>query len=285
MSEAPVVAHAASAQAASAHAASEHPATEPGPSAVDASRPAGGAERPSGRDATGDPVPPGALASSRLARIKDRLRRFAHAALDPTVRVMLRIGIRADHLTLIGLSLSAAAGLAFFDGHSRLGALLLALAGVCDILDGQLARAAGGETKFGAFFDSTLDRLSEALVLLGILGFCLRNLVALVFDSMSVVEQTTMGLAPWTWAVVGMTAMLALTGSFLVSYTRARAEGLGLECKVGWFERPERLLLLILAGALKAFSAMSGALLILALFSFITAAQRVAHVYRITRTR
>ncbi len=276
MSEAPVAAHAAS-----AHAAAEHPASEPGASAESA----GSAERMSARGAGGNPVPRGALPSGRLSRIKDALRRFAHSALDPTVRVMLRIGIGANHLTLIGLSLSAAAGLAFFDGHSRLGALLLALSGVCDILDGQLARAAGGETRFGAFFDSTLDRLSEALVLLGILGFCLRNLVALVFDSMSVVEQTTMGLAPWTWAVVGMTAMLALTGSFLVSYTRARAEGLGLECKVGWFERPERLLLLILAGALKAFSAMSGALLVLALFSFITAAQRVAHVYRITRTR
>jgi CDP-diacylglycerol--glycerol-3-phosphate 3-phosphatidyltransferase len=282
MSEAPVAAHPVSASAASAQAASEHPASEP---SVPAAEAAARAERASARGAGGDPAPPGALRTGRLSRIKEALRRFAHAALDPAVRGMLRIGLRANHVTLIGLSLSAAAGLAFFDGHSRLGALLLALAGVCDILDGQLARAAGGETRFGAFFDSTLDRLSEALVLLGILGFCLRNLVWLVFDSMSVVEQTTLGLDPWTWAVVGMTAMLALTGSFLVSYTRARAEGLGLECKVGWFERPERLLLLILAGALKAFSAMSGALLILALFSFITAAQRVAHVYRITRTR
>jgi CDP-diacylglycerol--glycerol-3-phosphate 3-phosphatidyltransferase len=219
-----------------------------------------------------------------LGRLKERLRVVAHRALDPIVRGLVRAGVSANHLTLLGLGFSVAAALAFFDGHSRLGALVLSLAGICDILDGQVARASGGETRFGAFFDSTLDRLSEALVLIGILGFCLRNLMALVFDSSRVVEQVSVGLFPITWAVVGLTAMLALTGSFLVSYTRARAEGLGLECKVGWFERPERLVLLILAGALQVFWAMSGALLVLALLSFVTAAQRVAHVYRLTRT-
>jgi CDP-diacylglycerol--glycerol-3-phosphate 3-phosphatidyltransferase len=232
-------------------------------------------ERPS----AAAPRRPGAL-----GRLKERLRVVAHRALDPIVRGLVRVGVSANHLTLLGLGFSVAAALAFFDGHSRLGALILSLAGICDILDGQVARASGGETRFGAFFDSTLDRLSEALVLIGILGFCLRNLMALVFDSSRVVEQVSVGLFPITWAVVGLTAMLALTGSFLVSYTRARAEGLGLECKVGWFERPERLVLLILAGALQVFWAMSGALLVLALLSFVTAAQRVAHVYRLTRT-
>ena len=220
-----------------------------------------------------------------LTRLKERLRTLAHALLDPLVSAAIRIGLTANGLTVLGLGLSAGAGLAFFDGHSRLGALLLLVAGLCDILDGQVARRSGGETRFGAFFDSTLDRLSEALVLLGILGFCFRNLAALVLDPARVVEQAEAGLYPATWAVVGVTAMLALTGSFLVSYTRARAEGLGLECKVGWFERPERLTLLILAGAAKVFWAMSGALLLLALFSFVTAAQRVAYVWKLTRTR
>ena len=218
-----------------------------------------------------------------LARLKDALRSGAHAALDPFVRLLVRIGFTANGLTLIGLALSAAAGFAFYDGHARLAALLLAISGLCDILDGQVARMSGGETRFGAFFDSTLDRLSEALVLTGLLGFCLRNLVALVLDPARALAQTDAGLDPVTWLAVGLTAMLALTGSFLVSYTRARAEGLGLECKVGWFERPERLVLLIVAGAIQWFSAISIALLILALFSFITAAQRVAHVWKLTR--
>jgi CDP-diacylglycerol--glycerol-3-phosphate 3-phosphatidyltransferase len=219
-----------------------------------------------------------------LTRIKDALRTTAHAVLDPVVALLMRMGFTANGLTLIGLTLSLAAGFAFFDGHSRLAALLLAVAGLCDILDGQVARRSGGETRFGAFFDSTLDRLSEALVLLGILGFCLRNLVALVLDPARAMAQTDAGLDPVTWAMVGVTAMLALTGSFLVSYTRARAEGLGLDCRVGWFERPERLVLLIVAGAIQWFSAISWALLLLALFSFITAAQRVAHVWKLTRS-
>jgi CDP-diacylglycerol--glycerol-3-phosphate 3-phosphatidyltransferase len=233
----------------------------------------------SGQDAI---APPGS-GMGPLARLKDRLRSLAHALLEPLVRVSLRLGLTANHLTVLGLGFSLAAGMAFFDGQSRLGALLLLGAGLCDILDGQVARRTGGETRFGAFFDSTLDRLSEAAVLIGILGFCLRNLVALVFDPPRVLEQANAGLFPATWAVVGVTAMLALTGSFLVSYTRARAEGLGLDCKVGWFERPERLTLLILGGALRVFWAMSGALLLLALFSFVTAAQRVAHVAKLTR--
>ena len=224
--------------------------------------------------------------TSPLARAKQRLRLLAHALLDPLASTAIRVGLTANALTVLGLGLAAAAGLAFFDGHSRLAALLLLAAGLCDILDGQVARRSGGETRFGAFFDSTLDRLGEALVLIGILGFCLRNLAALVLEPARFVKQAEAGMDPTTtWMAVGLTAMLALTGSFLVSYTRARAEGLGLECKVGWFERPERLALLILAGAVKWFSAMSIALLLLALYSFVTAAQRVAHVWKLTRTR
>ncbi len=77
--------------------------------------------------------------------------------------------------------------------------------------------------------------------------------------------------------------MLALVSSFMVSYTRARAEGLGLACKVGWFERPERLMLIVLAGLLQSFRAMSAALLLLTVLSFWTAFQRVRHVWKQTR--
>jgi CDP-diacylglycerol--glycerol-3-phosphate 3-phosphatidyltransferase len=225
----------------------------------------------------------GAAAAGRVATLKRRLQDGAHAVLEPIVALLSRLGVRADHLTLAGLALSVLSGLAFFEGHSRTGAFLLILAGICDILDGELARRAGTASRFGAFLDSTLDRLSEAAVLLGILGFYLRNLLALVLHPERALFQIGNGLEPLTWAVVAFTAGLALTGSFMVSYTRARAEGLGLDCKVGWFERPERLVLLILAGLLKVFWAMSAALLLLAVLSFATAAQRVAHVHRNTR--
>jgi CDP-diacylglycerol--glycerol-3-phosphate 3-phosphatidyltransferase len=218
-----------------------------------------------------------------LARIKTRLKTGAHAALAPVVRSLARAGLSPDHVTWLGLAVSIMAGFAFFDGHSRLGALLLALAGICDILDGELARHAGTVSRFGAFLDSTLDRLAEAAVLVGIAGFCLRNLEALVLEPGRALHELEIGLPPVAWVLVALCAVLALVGSFMVSYTRARAEGLGLECRVGWFERPERLVLLILAGALQVFWAMSTALIILTVLSFATAAQRVVHVWNHTR--
>jgi CDP-diacylglycerol--glycerol-3-phosphate 3-phosphatidyltransferase len=221
--------------------------------------------------------------ASRLAGAKERLRQLAHAALDPAVSALARGGATPDQLTVLGTLLSVASGLAFFGGQFRLASALLILSGLCDILDGQLARRRGFSSRFGAFFDSTLDRFAEAAVLSGIVGFYLRNLLALVFQSSEALVQIAAGLDPVTWAVMAFTAVLALVGSFMVSYTRARAEGLGLECRVGWFERPERLTLIILAGLLKVFWAMSAALLLLAALSFWTAAQRVRHVWKITR--
>jgi CDP-diacylglycerol--glycerol-3-phosphate 3-phosphatidyltransferase len=229
-------------------------------------------------DTAATETPPG-----RVARIKRQLQDGAHAAAAPLVTLLSRLGVSADQLTIAGLVLSALSGFAFYLGHTRTGALMLLLAGLCDILDGELARRAGLESRFGAFLDSTLDRLSEAVVLLGILGFYLRNLYALVLHPERALLQISTGLDPLTWAVMAFTAALALVGSFMVSYTRARAEGLGLACKVGWFERPERLVLLVVAGLLRVFWAMSAALLLLAILSFATAAQRVAHVHRNTR--
>ena len=218
-----------------------------------------------------------------VAHLKNRAREAAHALLAPAARSLAGFGVRADHITWTGLALGVLAGFAFFDGHSRLAAVFLAFAGVCDILDGEMAHQSGVTSRFGAFLDSTLDRVGEAAALVGIAGFCLRNLVALIYQPAQVLEQMAIGLTPATWGVLAFVALLALVGSYMVSYTRARAEGLGLDCKVGWFERPERLVLLIIAGALKVFWAMSIALLLLTIFSFVTAAQRVAHVHRLTR--
>ena len=94
-----------------------------------------------------------------------------------------------------------------------------------------------------------LDLLGElsapTWVLIGLAGFYFMHLHDLAHDPAQVLEELARGLEPRTWAVLALTAMLALLGSFLVSYTRARAEGLGIECKVGWFERPERLVLFV----------------------------------------
>jgi CDP-diacylglycerol--glycerol-3-phosphate 3-phosphatidyltransferase len=227
---------------------------------------------PGGRDHEDEPM-----------TFKRRAARVAQAALDPLAGGLARAGVRADHLSAIGLVLSLGAGLAFFEGWFRPGALLAALAGLCDVLDGQVARRSGVRSRFGAFLDSTLDRASEGMMLAGLAGFYIINLVELALDPMLVAQQVSRGLEPRTWAAVALTAVVALVGSFMVSYTRARAEGLGLDCKVGWFERPERLALVIVAGLFGVGPVMPGALLVLAILSFATATQRVVHVWKNTR--
>ncbi len=220
----------------------------------------------------------------RLAPLKDAARRFAHAGLDPVVNLLTGIGVGPDTLTALGCIFSVFSAVAYFEGGFRLGSSLLVGSGICDILDGQVARRRGGGSKFGAFLDSTLDRFAEGFVLVGIAGFYLVNLVDLVHDPTRAFNELSRGLEPRTWAVVSLTAMMALLSSFLVSYTRARAEGLGLDCRVGWFERPERLLTIMIAGFFGVGPVMPGALLLLTVFSFATAGQRVVHVWKSTRS-
>jgi CDP-diacylglycerol--glycerol-3-phosphate 3-phosphatidyltransferase len=225
---------------------------------------------------------PGGGAGER-AGLKQRLARAAEGALEPLAGWLARAGVRADVLSASGLALSGASALAFFEGWFRAGAVIAALAGVCDLLDGQVARRGGRTSRFGAFIDSTLDRLGEGVILTGLAGFYISGLVRLALDPALVIAQIERGLEPRTWAAVALTAVMALVASFMVSYTRARAEGLGLDCRVGWFERPERLALVIVAGLFGVGPVMPAALLLLVILSFSTAAQRVAHVWKNTR--
>lgn len=218
-----------------------------------------------------------------MASYKDKLKTFAHAATDPIVAGLAAAGLRPNHMTVLGFVFSLAAAYGFALGRFRLAALITCFAGVCDILDGQLARRTGGETRFGAFLDSTLDRIAEAAILVGFAWFYLFNLVDMVTDPDRVLSNLQRGLEPVTFAAIALVTVLALVGSFMVSYTRARAEGLGLDCKVGWFERPERMVLIIIMGFAGYGWVIPAGLLILMTFSFATAFQRMAHVWRTTR--
>ena len=218
-----------------------------------------------------------------MAGYKERLKDAAHAALDPVVSGLAAAGLRPNHMTYLGFVLSLGAAYGFALGKFRAAALITCFAGVCDILDGQLARRTGGETRFGAFLDSTLDRVAEAAVLVGIAWFYLFNLVDMAIDPQRVLNNLQRGLEPVTWAAIALLAVLALVGSFMVSYTRARAEGLGLDCRVGWFERPERMVLLIVMGFAGLGPVIPAGLLVLVTMSFATAFQRMAHVWRNTR--
>lgn len=188
--------------------------------------------------------------------------------VSPVAEWLIRKGVRPNTITSASAIVLIGAGAAFGLDLPRLGALWLLLSGLLDILDGKVARGGGMVSKFGAFFDSTLDRVGEAILFAGI----------------AVYFQTAPDQAIPSLAVA--LALTTLTGSFLVSYTRARAEGLGIECQVGLAQRPERILGL---GAPTLFfgAGPHGWLLIvimaaLAILSWITVVQRVAHVFHVT---
>src|ERR1700694_2328833 len=188
----------------------------------------------------------------------------------PLARALIRGGVHPNLLTTLGTLVVIASGVAFGFGDIRVGGALLLLSGVFDMLDGQVARQGGMTTTFGAFYDSTLDRVGEAAVFAGLAFYFLRG-----------------GVPPERALLGAGVALTALVASLLVSYTRARAEGLGVECKVGIAGRAERILLLGLpAVVFGGASTRDGALLfwivvVLALVSAITVVQRVLHVARV----
>lgn len=166
-----------------------------------------------------------------------------------------RVGVSPNALTFLGLLLSALTGLVLARGSFALGGLLTLLAGSFDMLDGAVARAGGKMSVFGGFLDSTVDRYSEAVLLFGLLVH---------FTGAG--DSTAVGLI-----------YITTVGSLMISYTRARAEGLGLKNEVGLLARPERVVIL---GLSLLFGRPELALWLLAIGTNVTAAQRVYHVYR-----
>lgn len=187
-----------------------------------------------------------------------RYRAPIRAWTDPIGHALFRLRLRPNHLTLAGLGVSLLAAAAFVTGRVRTGGVLLMFAGLFDFFDGSLARASGQVTPFGGFLDSVIDRYSDLVVLLGIV---------VLFA----------GMAHTRGAIV---AMAGLVGSVMVSYTKARAESLGVECTVGMMERPERMICVI-AGAM--LDLLEPALWVLAVLANLTALQRIAFTWRATR--
>lgn len=189
-----------------------------------------------------------------LSRYRQSLRVWT----DPVGRLLLRLRLRPNHLTVCGLGVSILTAAAFAWGRPRGAGLLLTLAGLFDFFDGSLARASGQVTPFGAFLDSVIDRYSDLVVMLGI-----------VF--LFVQAGNRRG------AVV---TMVALVGTIMVSYTKARAESIGVACNVGFMERPERMICLI-AGAV--LDLLEPALWVLAVLTNVTALHRIAFTRHATR--
>lgn len=182
---------------------------------------------------------------------------------QPVVHLLARTGITPNTITWFGFILAVGAGVLAGIGHPFTAGFFVLTGGFFDIIDGALARRTNRASRFGAVLDSTLDRAGEAVVFIGILVYY-------------TTEQSTAGVV-----VVGVVWLMSL----LVSYIRARAEGMGLQCEVGLFTRAERIILLALGLLL---SQVGDALLIIlaviAVFSFLTVIQRLRHVWHLIKT-
>jgi len=185
----------------------------------------------------------------------DIRRNLAYRITNPIVEILSKSGITPNALTLINLALNIVAAYVIATGHFLPGGILVLVSGLFDLFDGALARFIKQTTKFGAILDSTVDRISEAAILLGLLIWYLgrggRLEIVLIFA--------------------------VLIGSFLVSYIRARAEGLGWQCQVGLFTRAERVIVLAI-GLL--INQIFIALCVLVVFVFITVAQRLVYLWK-----
>jgi len=194
----------------------------------------------------------------------------ANYLTQPAVRLLARTSITPSAITWFGFLLAVGDAALIIAGHLFAAGFVVLFAGFFDMLDGALARHTNQTTRFGAVLDSILDRLSEAVLLLGIL------VLFLLVEELSVLFT----LLAKEWSI--LLVCLALSGSLLVSYIRARAEALGLECQVGLFTRTERVIVLALGLWL---NQVVIALAIIVVFSFFTIGQRLIYVWQQTRIR
>ncbi len=192
--------------------------------------------------------------------LSERVRIWATAWLQGAARVCMRLGLSPNALTLFAFAVVAGVGGVIAAGHFRLAGVLLLLTAWLDAVDGTLARMSGRVTAFGAFLDATLDRYAEAFLYLGLLVYYLRRDV--------------------DYPV--LLVYLTIVGSMLISYTRAKAESVGIPVREGLLTRFERLAILVL-GLL--FTRVELALWLLAPLTHLTALQRMLVVWERSRAK
>lgn len=205
-------------------------------------------------------------------KYRDFLQKIIYVIITPVIKGMIRIGFTPNLVTTIGFVLNIAATIMLLYAAGEMtgstsivgwsGAVIL-FAGLFDMMDGRLARIGNMSSRFGALWDSTLDRYSELFTLFGIAMYLILN----------------------SWVTGGVLTFLAMVGSVMVSYVRARAEGLGIECKVGLMQRPERVVLTslgaILCGIFDNLWFLVVPIVIIAILANITAFWRICHCYKV----
>jgi CDP-diacylglycerol--glycerol-3-phosphate 3-phosphatidyltransferase len=201
------------------------------------------------------------------ARLQLWRKSLAAGLTRPVVSVLARTGITPDMVTWCGFVLTLVSAVLAAAGYLFTAGWVMLLSGFFDIIDGALARSTNRVTKFGGVLDSTLDRLSEAAILLGIMAYFL-------FHSGSEIYQ-------WIVLLTGLTMIF----SFLVSYIRSRAEAAGIDCQVGIFTRAERVIILALGLLIGLNLSLAIALILIAVLSAETVVQRLVFVYQQAKIR
>lgn len=205
---------------------------------------------------------------------RDFLQKVIYVIINPLIKGMIKVGITPNFITTTGFLLNVVATSFFVYAAMYTpndlsligwGGAIILFAGLFDMMDGRLARMGNMSSVFGALWDSTLDRYSELFTLFGITVFFLLN--------------------QWEW--MGVITFLAMVGSVMVSYVRARAEGLDIECKVGLMQRPERVVLTafgaIMCGIMADVMWLAVPIAIIAVLANITAFWRIGHCYNVLK--
>jgi CDP-diacylglycerol---glycerol-3-phosphate 3-phosphatidyltransferase len=202
-----------------------------------------------------------------MKRLWDAIKDGYVRLLEPIAALLVRRKVSPNVITTLGTLCSIGGGAIYASGHIRTGGWFLSLTALFDVLDGTVARRTGRSTAFGAFYDSTLDRIADGAVLAGLVVFY--------------ATSSAHGNVP-----LMIVSLAGIIGGFLVSYTRARAEALGVDAKVGIMQRPERVVLLSVPQAFFGLALdgwVLGAIIVsLTVTSWATAIQRIAAVYRAT---
>src|ERR1700682_1972000 len=198
----------------------------------------------------------------------DYLKKGALRVIEPAIRFLARNNVSPNTITTVGTLLTIAAGVVYATGHIMTAGWLMSVTAVFDVIDGQVARRTGRSTVFGAFYDSTPDRVADGALMAGLTVF---YMTSPVHGNIYMV----------------VVCLVGIIGTFLVSYTRARAESLGIDAKVGVMQRPERIVLLSAPQALFGLFwngwVLMGIIIVLSVTAWITAVQRIAFVYRATK--
>lgn len=200
----------------------------------------------------------------------DYVKNGALRAIDPAISFLARHNVSPNTITSVGTLLTIAASVVYATGHIMTAGWIMNVTAFFDVADGEVARRTGRSSVFGAFYDSTLDRVADGALMAGLAFFYATNPI---HHNLAMV----------------VVCLVCIIGTFLISYTRARAETLGIDAKVGLMQRPERMVLLSVPQSFFGLFwngwVLMGIILLLTVTAWITAVQRILYVYRATKVR